>query len=300
MRKNLVIYHRVDYDGIFSAIIVRKYYQGKGIITDLKGWNYGDMPLNFPEYIEKYQGIIIVDLGFSGQDMKSLMESGKITWIDHHQTSIQDSEVQQYDKIPGIRKIGIAACELCWKYFYPHRETPRIIQIVGAYDVWNKEKFDWEETTVPVQYGLRETYSLNLKSIETDWESLCNDQFEWITDTGGKIYSWIKRSAESWITNCSFEVTISETYKGIAIISPISGSLIFNSVLNKYDIFLVIQVINSGTGYSVSMYTEKDLPDFSCGEYLKKNYNGGGHKKAAGSMNITREQFERLIFEHKF
>jgi hypothetical protein len=46
MRKNLVIYHRVDYDGIFSAIIVRKYYQGKGIITDLKGWNYGDMPLN--------------------------------------------------------------------------------------------------------------------------------------------------------------------------------------------------------------------------------------------------------------
>ena len=38
-----------------------------------------------------------------------------------------------------------------------------IVQIAGAYDVWNKERFDWEEIAVPLQYGLKNTYGLKFK-----------------------------------------------------------------------------------------------------------------------------------------
>ena len=39
------------------------------------------------------------------------------------------------------------------------------------------------------------------------------------------------------------------------------------------------------------------IPEFSCGEYLKQ-FGGGGHSSAAGS-DISKEVFERLIFEHR-
>ena len=41
-RKILIIYHRADYDGIFSAIIAKKYYESKGVRVETLGWNYGD------------------------------------------------------------------------------------------------------------------------------------------------------------------------------------------------------------------------------------------------------------------
>ena len=300
MRKNLVIYHRVDYDGIFSGLIVKKYYEEKGIITRTYGWNYGDLELDLSSIINNYQNIIMVDISFSPDVMLKLRETGKLTWIDHHQTAISDSEEHNYSDIPGYRKDGIAACELTWSYFYPNKETPQIIQFVGAYDIWDKTRFDWSNDVVPLQYGLRNEYGVNLNNIEKDWETLSTD-CSWVLNTGSTIFEWLKKSSEIWIKNNGFPVTVAGKFKGIALLSPLASSILFESVISEYDIFLIVQINNNGTTYSVSMYSEpdKDLGDFSCGEYLKTYYNGGGHAKAAGAKNLTKEQFERLIFEHE-
>ena len=45
-RKILVVYHRADYDGVFSGVIAKKYYESKGIHVDAFGWNYGDDPID--------------------------------------------------------------------------------------------------------------------------------------------------------------------------------------------------------------------------------------------------------------
>lgn len=297
-RKVLIIYHRVDYDGIFSGIITKKFYESKGIRTDTCGWNYGE-PI--PEIKKDYQGIILVDLSFPPQDMIRLKDSGRLTWIDHHQTSIQDSTSYGYQNLPGIRRIGISAAELVWGFYNSKKEVPLLVQMAGAYDVWDKERFGWSDV-VELQYGLKEMYGLSFGKIETDWEDLCDD-CEWIQDRGSVVYGWLKKMSESWIKNCSFPVTVAGKYKGIAIVSPLSGSLIFESVLPDYDLFLVIQIRDKGTKYSVSMYSEpeKELGDFSCGEYLKSiDPNAGGHKLAASIQGLSRERFEKLIYDHEF
>lgn len=297
-RKILVVYHRADYDGVFSGVIAKKYYESKGIHVDAFGWNYGDDPIDVKSKIGEYQGIILVDISVDPKRMKILYESGKLVWIDHHQTAITDSVNEGYDKAEGIRRIGTAACELTWEFFNPGKDTPMIVQIAGAYDVWNKERFDWEEIAVPLQYGLKNTYGLKFKEIESEWEDLCIDH-EWLIDCGSVIYGWLKTMSEVWVRNCGIPVTVAGKYKGIAILTPITGSLVFNSVLDNYDLFIVAQIREGGTKYSISMYTEpsKNL-DFSCGEYLKSlEPSAGGHACAAGGQ-FGRDIFEKLIFDH--
>jgi len=41
----------------------------------------------------------------------------KFIWIDHHISAIND-ELTSNIKIKGIRKVGEAACELTWQYFF--------------------------------------------------------------------------------------------------------------------------------------------------------------------------------------
>ena len=301
-RKILIIYHRADYDGIFSAIIAKKYYESKGVRVETLGWNYGDELIDIHAKIPVYQGIVMVDVCLPPEQMIELAESGKLTWIDHHETAIKDALENGYDKVSGVRTIGTAACELVWKYFYPARETPTLIAYAGTYDVWDKNRYNWDEDIVPLQYGLKNEYGLSLKKIEADWDELLTD-CEWVMDKGSVIYEWIRHISEAWVNNCGFEVEVGEQkLKGIAIVTPMTGSLVFESVLAKYDLFLVVQVRDNASRITVSMYTEpdKDLGGFSCGAYLKEKYGGGGHATAGGCNMIDEETFRRLIYEHKF
>ena len=301
-RKILIVYHRADYDGIFSAIIGKKYYESKGVRVDTLGWNYGDDLIDVHAKIPVYQGIVMVDICLPTPQMIELRESGKLTWIDHHETAIKESVEAGFNGVDGQRTIGISACELTWKYFYPAKPIPTLIDYAGTYDVWNKAKHNWDEDIVPLQYGLKDVYNLSLKKIERDWDELLTD-CDWVMDKGVVIYEWIRHISEAWIQNCGFEVQVGEqALKGIAIITPMTGSLVFESVLTKYDLFLVIQIRDNASRITVSMYSEpdKDLGGFSCGQYLKEKYGGGGHATAGGCNNITRETLMTILNEHKF
>ena len=50
---------------------------------------------------------------------------------------------------------------------------------------------------------------------------------------------------------------------------------------------------NGGLYYSISMYSETET-GLNLADYMKQNYNGGGHKCAAGGT-MTRDQFLRLL-----
>ena len=299
MKKNLIVYHRVDYDGIFSCGIFKDFYAKKGIEADIFGWNYGDKPLDIGMIMGRYSSVSLVDISFSPKEMIRLRDTGRVTWIDHHITAITDSEVHGYNNLPGIREVGTAACELCWKYLYPNREVPEIIKILSSYDVWNKTRYNWEDTVLPVQYGLKTRYGIRAKDIFEDWNYIIGS-WEDILDDGMAVYSYLKDTWKSWVSNYSFEVTVAGKYRGICILSPMFGSSCFNSVLDKdYEVYIVANTRNGGSTYAASFYKESPniAPNFSCGEYAKL-YGGGGHDSAAG-CELTKEQFERLVFNHE-
>lgn len=145
--KTTVIYHRADYDGLFSAAVCQKFLPE----ADMIGWDFGDPLIPFPS-----EGhVFIVDLppdcvGETAIGIGKL--ASRIVWIDHHKSSIQ-----KWDELgvvlPGYRIDGVAACRLCWQYFtqppnanspllddYKNRDVvePLAITLAGEYDVWDK------------------------------------------------------------------------------------------------------------------------------------------------------------------
>lgn len=296
----LIIYHRVDFDGLFSGSIARKYFtEVEGLEPQFLGWNYGD---NIPEtnyLLQSFDKIVMVDISFPPEVMKELADSGKLVWIDHHCTAINNSINHGYDGAHGIRVNGTAACELCWQFFYPGTVCPKIIQYIGAYDVWNKSKFPWEEETLPIEYAIKTKFELKFNKLYNNLNDLISNQkiIGYLINTGKSILEYNRATWRTWVKTYGFPVTVAGRYNGIALLSPQFGSSMFESVIPDYDIYVVVQR-KTATTFSLGMYKEPDrLPEFNCGEYVSKSYeNGGGHPGACGCL-INLEQFTKLITE---
>lgn len=140
--KDVIIYHKVDLDGVASAAIVVDYLKTKGREYELIGWTYGD-PI--PELGSGILKVWILDVSF-GEDHEKIcgkwnMDCSEVIWIDHHKTAIPEHLMEEQG-MEGIRRIGTAACELTWEYLYgPDDYCYELIQYLSAYDAWNKERF---------------------------------------------------------------------------------------------------------------------------------------------------------------
>lgn len=159
--KTTVIYHRADYDGLFSAAVCLKFLPD----AEFVGWDFGDPLIPFPTegqvFIVDLSPDCIVDM--SGDDLFN-----RLVWIDHHKSSIEKWPVS----IPGYRIDGVAACRLAWQWFasldpktcfaspgdlplkdhYVHRDVkePLALTLAGEYDVWDKSDHRAEK----FQFGL--------------------------------------------------------------------------------------------------------------------------------------------------
>jgi oligoribonuclease NrnB/cAMP/cGMP phosphodiesterase (DHH superfamily) len=119
-----VIFHNADYDGIFCREIARKFMPD----AELIGWNFGDPPIKKPEgitdlYIMDLPCDAPLGLTSPGWIMASVEDGLRVTWIDHHKSSIECHPAG----IPGYRIDGVAACRLAWQWFSTlerHDATP--------------------------------------------------------------------------------------------------------------------------------------------------------------------------------
>ena len=67
----------------------------------------------------------------------------------------------------------------------------------------------------------------------------------------------------------------------------------FNSVKDKVKNGIIFKRMPDGN-WSISLYNTNLDDTFHCGEYLKENYNGGGHIGAAGCQ-VSEEKFKRML-----
>jgi len=156
--KQVVIYHKADFDGIFCREIAKKFLPQAVLI----GWDYGDpVPIDgvMPDDVDLY----MLDISVEG-----LMGHPRLVWIDHHKSAMEKYLIS----IPGYRIDGVAACRLAWQYFtlpmhsgpgtgYDHLKKhnyfdrqvsePYAVRLAGEYDIWDKRDPDAEL----FQHGLR-------------------------------------------------------------------------------------------------------------------------------------------------
>lgn len=267
------------------------------------GWNHGD---DVPDFTG-FNIIFVADIAFPPVVMKQLRHSGRLVWIDHHKTSIDASVEFGYSDAPGLRRIGVGACELCWEYVFPNQEVPLAVKLLSCYDVFDKGRFDWEGTTLPFQYGIRNRFG-NCNRNEQSFaysELLCDDVMECvysgILEEGRHILSYVRQCGKRSCRSYGFEVTLGNNIKALCLMTAEFGSIPMEESAKERGCDVVINVNRlDGNAFKVSCFAACGKSPVDLGRYLLSTYgNGGGHHDAAGCV-INREQFIRLITENKF
>jgi oligoribonuclease NrnB/cAMP/cGMP phosphodiesterase (DHH superfamily) len=270
--KCLVLHHN-DGDGRASAAVVRRHFDLRGEIGDLKFFEMDyKVPVPF-EKVGKGHQVIIVDFSLVPEDMEKLLEiTQDVIWIDHHQTAM---EYEYSKELEGIRKIDDgSACKLAWEYFFPDEQVPRAIELVSDFDTWTLE----DEDSLPFQYGLLSYPSGPDAEI---WDVLlgpdpgeAGELIEEMIEDGEAICDYRDQVMDSFRRDNGFETEF-EGYKCFALNSGLFGSLAFGPLMDEYDI--CISFTFDGEQYGVSLYSTK--VDVS---KIAEKFSGGGHKKASG------------------
>lgn len=290
----MIIYHKADLDGYFSGALVKSIYKDE----TLYGIDYNE---TIDDSVLDAEGIIyLVDFSLPVHQMQKY--AGKMVWIDHHRTAINDSKKYGYDDILGVRDENYAACELVYSYLYKQSsvfplQEPAIIKYVGNWDIHRKVGYDeWHDTEV-VQLGLKHNYlncGIDKLVSELDWllsMSSTDVKNDLIYSNGNLLLSH-QRAQNKSLVKSAFEVQVDDK-PALAIVGPI-GSAVFDSIKNREQLWVVFNAI-SPKGAKMSVYKDPDVfVDFNCGDYLKEHYGGGGHPSAAGAF-IDFDTFTDII-----
>jgi len=191
-KRYLLIYHKEDNDGLFSAAIIYDYLVNTLYVSED---NIYRCPADYNlldefsdkcsmEYLkDNYDSIIMTDISFSNwKYMKNLYKTygTDFIWCDHHAPIIHLSHVNKFDGIPGIRETNRSAILCVWKYLYDQfdeeynkaikgkpSQIPTLFRILSAWDsfTFNTWKNFTQDFTKNVNIGVNNKYQLNFEKI---------------------------------------------------------------------------------------------------------------------------------------
>lgn len=266
-------YHSADLDGHCSGAIIKQRYPE----CEMIGINYGD---EFPwESIDKDEKVYMVDFGLQPFEcMKKLNAMCELHWIDHHKTVIEDATNNCFLASGGQSlEIGLAGCELTYRYVYPDYPLPETVMLLGRYDVWDHSNYN----VLPFQYGMRQEIDTSPDN-QGFWAKMLNSNIhtEATIQTGKIIMLYEASQNEKFCKAYAFGTNI-DGYVGICVNRGFTNSKIFDSVYDHryHDLMITFCRLKDAGKWTVSLYSTKE--DIDCGVIAKK-YGGGGHKGAAG------------------
>lgn len=279
-----VIYHRADYDGLFSAAVCKKFLPDAEFI----GWDFGDPQIKQPE-----GAIYVVDLPLS-----CLENNGDswpdITWIDHHKSSIDRG---WGDMVAGHQIDGVAACRLCWQWFksHPHFHDwptladfkdrrvhePLALTLAGEYDVWDKS----DHRADKFQYGLTaarlDFYDL-VRLLEGGGDSMTED----LCREGEAAMNWQQAFASQVCEERSYLIAWEGHHFCVLASCHARNSMWFPQEAIPETATALMCWRYDGERVSFSLYHAPGHEEHNLSQIAVK-YGGGGHRGACGfSMSL--------------
>lgn len=270
-------YHE-DLDGRMAMNIVAQYEENYNE-EDYFEVDYVQ-PIPF-DIIQPDELVYFVDYSFSLSTKDRLVKLLEITknivWIDHHESSIRlEKEYPEFKEIPGIRENGkISGAGLTWMYLHRDKDlsrAPEEVRLTSDYDCWilsNKKAmlFKLGMDSVP-HTNVSDTIWINF-----EYEPVLT--MSRIIDAGLTVQKYITEQNKIYVNKYGFETTING-YKTLAC-NKKDNSLLFGELIKEYD--LVCPFVYDGTGYTYSLFTDKD--DIDCGK-IAETFGGGGREQCAG------------------
>lgn len=294
--RHAIVYHSADFDGLGCYAVYRDWAEKNGCEVTGYPYNYSEKSKPAAEELMQFDMVFVGDCCLPSDTMKLLAGAGKLIWVDHHITAISLSEKEGFSHVLGLRMVGRGACELTVEVLYPGNEVPKVIQLLSAYDVFDKERFDWDDLVLPFQFGMRNLYNLDAQRFYEDWRdcTLLADT-DAILQEGAAILRYLRSTGTRACGLYGFPVTVGGNVRAICLLTANFGSIAMEqfAVANGYDVVINVNRLGSNA-YKVSFYTACGDAPINLGKYLHEHYNGGGHWNAAGAV-IDRRQFLKLI-----
>ena len=214
--------------------------------------------------------------------MFELSEKIDFTWIDHHASVIDqyNAEILKGKKeIKGVRRVGQAAIELCWQYFYPDNPVPLGVELLAKNDL-----FDLRDPRVrPFEFAMQ-SFGVNSPD-DKIWTDLFENRLniEAMIEEGERILSWINVRNYRLVRSMAFEAEI-DGLKCICANMPQGYSSFYDSLENReyYDVMINFYM-NRKRKWNLSFYSSKKEVDVS---RLAAKFGGGGHRGAAGASAL--------------
>lgn len=283
--KNVVIFHRADFDGLFCEQIARKFLPED---TGFYGWDYGDRVPVTDWY--NFERVYMLDIS-----IEPLMTLPNLIWIDHHK-----SAMEKFGNLQGYQIDGVAACRLAWQWFtakaplghltvfkeaYVNRTVsePLAVRLAGEYDIWDKRDPDAEL----FQHGLR---SCDLSQLwdamlsnpldENGMATVINGTVLELLDSGRAIQYAKTQENSGIITSYGFTLK----FDGLTFLAcnhaRFNSHLFTAGIKPEHDALLGFNYDGEGN-WRVSLYHApgKEHHDLSL---IAVKHGGGGHKGACG------------------
>lgn len=229
-KKSLLIYHKEDNDGVFSAAIITYYLLNiadKNIrftMDDiellpadynllLKKWKSGEVK----EWPEKYDNVFMTDISFNDwRAMKFLKDkfSHNFTWIDHHKPAISESNKRHYGDLNGIRDTYKSAILLAYAHYFDpldinfnNQDYPKTLGALSAYDCWNWDGLGYDgdtcksinlATNVLVKLDFVKALGLVSEVLDTDGTRKQEADENWFNILTSKGHEYRKHQQYEW------------------------------------------------------------------------------------------------------
>lgn len=298
-----VIYHKADYDGIFSREAARHFLPKSNV--EYVGWDFTDEFLPIPDCGLVYVLDLPVDrvfgIDFNSErwpDLKS-----RLVWIDHHNSSIKTHPTD----IDGYRIDGVAACRLAWQFFrcsintggqlcqpysrapLPDKQAfldrkvnePWAMTLAGEYDIWDHRG----DGDLEFQFGLDAQEKIDWATLlcgnRLDGPAAANHYAERIVREGKyAIRCYAKRDGD-----VMRERSFLQDFEGmrfLALNTPRCNSNTFkvrDIPATGHDALMAF--FWTGKDWSFSLYHAAHRKDIDLSR-IAIRYGGGGHKGACG------------------
>ena len=279
-KKYLIIYHKEDNDGVFSAAIFFEYLINNlhinSDLIDLLPADYNYLNKVSNEYDVKdlhkqYNTILMTDISFNNIDyMKALYEEFgyEFIWCDHHAPIINLTNKTKLIKIPGIRDTKCSAILCVWRYLYDPFNTetdkiPTLFKILSAWDSWTYKENNYDLNYVKnINIGINSEFKLDIY----------------------KIIPFVKTLKKLYING----ITETDSYNDSVFIENIYT---IGETINKYQDFINENLIANSGDCSWKIYTGEKLNDGSpiwrtaCALFLQGSSNSIMFKSIVNNDN---------------
>lgn len=327
--KVLIVYHREDNDGVYSAALIYRYLEEKMHVRkeniDTLGADYNMLALmkkSIGEWKEKYTMVVMTDISFNDWRCMAKMKKvfgKKFIWIDHHAPAIAQSVQHGYDDVDGMRETWTSAIGLAYEWLWdPLRvnlsssSSPRLLQYLAGWDSFNPNAYgltsnECMEVNLAVNMDTKLSLARALQNVrdimygdgtESDQGRAFIDE---LIEEGHTILEYQKAQ---WATLVRENAEDGWTVNGRSAVALFcqgaSTSIMFESVKENVECAIVFKHAKNGK-WSISVYNTNREDDkvFHVGNYLKKVFKVAGGHAGAGGATMSQSAFLRILREKK-